>query len=226
MPKKAVAVAQSPSAPVAQLEVIPGGPPSALDALRASAKIREKTSKSDVPVVQPPAELLTVVDTFIARHKAIKELEVDRDRDREQILRFAIERIADESRAARSLLSSVKLTSSGPDRVLVSEQEKYSPIDEKVLPTVHQLLGGFFPSLCRNQLGIVVSPKVTQDERFLLALAELSAKFPGYFEISEAVVPAPPFHVARVFEPQVAQHRDELRKLKVWPVTQVKVVRS
>jgi len=175
---------------------------------KAAQKVESKPSKSKNPVIELP-DKRKAIDTWLKAHADLKDAEARKATAEEEILPAAeTERIA-ACRRDGKYYSSVKIE----DKITVSVQNRYSPINTSDFPAIEEVFGDKASDFFSTKTEISLTDAALNDEKLIekLIAAVGEDKFGLYFNVKQTVVPTETFHESRAVNAEIGTKADILK---------------
>lgn len=174
---------------------------------KAAAKNEAKPSKTKTPTVELPKHA-AAIDSWLKAHSDKKDAEARMATAEVGFLSdVEVARLA-ECRRDGKYYSSVKVN----DKITISTQNRYSPIDSKDHEMLEEVFGAKTGDYFKPKTEISLTEAALNDETILqkLIIAVGEDKFATYFKVDQHIQPTETFHEARATNTEVGEKAQKL----------------
>lgn len=175
---------------------------------KAAAKQDDKPSKNKTPVIELPEQSKYVKD-WLKANADLKDADARKKTAEEQILPAVENERITLCRRDGKYYSSVKVE----DKITISVQNRYSPINPKDFPSIQDLFGDKAETFFTQKTEISLTDAALNDEKLIEKLIEAVGqdKFQMYFKVEQHVVPTEVFHESRAVNAEIGKKADVLK---------------
>lgn len=175
---------------------------------KAAAKQEDKPSKNKTPVIELPEQQKNVRD-WLKANADLKDAEARKKTAEEQILPAAENERITACRRDGKYYSSVKVE----DKITISVQNRYSPINPKDFTTIQELFADKAETFFTQKTAISLTEAALNDEKIIEQLINAVGqdKFQLYFNVEQTVVPTEVFHESRAVNAEIGKKAEILK---------------